>query len=408
MNPKYTLQTAKEEAQRCLLCEDPPCATGCPAGVNPRRFIRKLRNDNIKGAIRELRSSNVMAASCAYICPSDETCMKSCTAKGLSRPIDIRGLQRFLMDFESQSVRVEPKTFKKLHNEKVAVIGAGPCGLSCAAHLASMGYEVDLFEKEEFAGGMLSSVIPEFRLPKEVIGWDLDFVKKLGVTIKLENRVHDPRDLIKGGYGAVFVSSGLHGTKDIDISGSKKKGVYSAIDFLRAHKTQEITKLNGRVVVIGGGDSAIDCARAAKSLGNETFVLYRRVQTKMPASNEDVDTAMRENVEFYFRFLPLKILGDDTVVGIRGVRIAWKDDNKYDTDGDPFDIKCKTVIFAVGLAKEDDFNLCCSEDKFSTSEEGIFAGGDFVYGASTAVKAVGSGKNAAVEIDKYLSCHSSA
>ncbi|MFH1654760.1 MAG: FAD-dependent oxidoreductase [Pseudomonadota bacterium] len=400
MNSEYTIQTAKEEALRCLMCSDAPCNSGCPAGVDVRRFIRKIRMDNIKGAIRQLRRGNVMAGSCAYICPSSDTCCKECSIKGLKEPIDIRGLQRFLMDYERKFGMIEPISHHKKSKKSVAIVGAGPAGLACAADLSMKGYEVVIFDAAKVAGGMLSQVIPEFRLPKKVVGFDVEFIKKLGPTLRLGKMIDDPRSLKKD-FDAVFVACGLSKSKTPELKGVKLKGVYKALDFLRLAKAKKL-KLKGRVVIIGGGDTALDCARVAKELKMESFLLYRRTQGQMPASHEEILGAWNSGVEFYFRYLPKSILGNKKVEGIRGVRICWQNKNKFVEEGTPFDIKCDSVVFAVGQDVEDQFGLRCAVNKVTTSEPGIFAGGDFVYGASTAVGAVGSGKLAAIEIDKYL------
>ncbi|MFA4973089.1 MAG: FAD-dependent oxidoreductase [bacterium] len=410
----YTQVTAKLEANRCLMCADPPCACDCPAGVDPRAFIRKIRFDNMDGAVRMLRSSNVLAGSCARICPSGALCGNKCTAKGLARPIDIRGLQRFVMDWEMKNGMIEPRSPSR-EGKDVAVIGAGPAGLGAAAELAIRGHRVTLFERDEAAGGMLRACIPSFRLPPEVVEFEIAFIKKLGVEIRFGQAIDDPKRLISEGSAAVFISTGLSKSREADFVGRELPGVYQALDLLRLAKQGVPPELGKRVVVIGGGDTALDAARVARKAGSQVLVLYRRTQLEMPAYPEEVDAAWDEGVEFYFRTVVHSFIGKGNVSGAKCVRVRWRERVRgmaegYDVEGPEFTVACDSVVMALGQGLESDFHLratpqgllAVDTQSFATSEEGIFAGGDMVAGGGTAAFAVGHGKLAAIRMDEYL------
>ncbi len=414
MEEGYTIQQAAIEAGRCLMCADAPCTCDCPAGVDARGFIRKIRFENFDGAVRLLKQGNVLAGSCAYICPTSSQCAKGCTAAGLTTPIDIAGLQRFVMDYERARGMIEPARPKR-GGKKVAVIGSGPAGLGCAAELAIRGHIVTVFESGPEVGGMLRRVIPSFRLPSMVIDFEVSFIKKLGVEFECLKTIEQPQDLLAKGFDAVFVGAGLQKPAGGDLIGENLSGVFQALDFLFKSKEGQMPQLGRRVVVIGGGDTAIDAARVSKRTGAECFILYRRTQHEMPAYAEEIEAAWNDGVEFYFRVLLRSIVGTDKVTGVRCVRIKWRDHSSgaargYDIEGQEFVIPCDTVIYAIGQGPESNFGLrttpegyvAVHKDTMMTSAEGIFAGGDCVTGGGTAAWAVGSGKRAAIEMDKYL------
>ena len=414
MEEGYTVQKALIEAQRCLMCADAPCTCDCPAGVDARGFIRKIRFENFDGAIKLLKTNNILAASCAYICPVGSQCAKGCIAAGLTRPIDIAGLQRFVTDYERHRGMIEPVTPKR-DGKKVAVIGSGPAGLGCAAELAVRGHIVTVFESGAEIGGMLRKVIPSFRLPPDVLDFEVQFIKKLGVEFECLKTVENPQALLSQGFDAVFLGTGLQKPQGGDLIGSRLAGVHQALDFLSMSKGGQMPDPGKRAVVIGGGDTAIDAARVSKRAGAESFILYRRTQREMPAYAEEIEAAWNDGVEFYFRILVRSVVGTDKVTGVRCVRIRWRDpvpgtERAYEVEGAEFVIPCDTVIYATGQAPAHDFGLRINPDGFTavhketmmTSAQGVFAGGDCVTGGGTAAWAVGSGKKAAIEIDKYL------
>lgn len=410
----YTQVQAKIEAARCLMCADAPCTCNCPAGVDARSFIRKIRFDNLEGAVRSLKRCNVLAASCARICPTGVLCGKGCLAEGLSTPIDIGGLQKFVMDWERKTGMIEPRPSKR-DGVKIAIVGSGPAGLGCAAELAVRGHIVTVFEKDAVFGGMLRQCIPSFRLPDDVLDFEIEFLKKLGIEFAGGRRIDDPKSLINDGYKAVFVATGLDKPYEGDIIKKDTQGVYQALDILRNAKRGRAPEFGKRVVVIGGGDTALDAARVARRAGSEVFVLYRRTQNEMPAYRNEVDDAWNEGVEFYLRVIVRSVIGDDKVKGVRSVRIRWHDKMRgmtqgYDVEGTEFMIACDSVVIATGQAPASTFNLRTTPDglvavdknTFMTSENGIFSGGDVAFGGSTASRAIGQGRQAAVKMDEYL------
>lgn len=414
MEEGYTIQQARIEAQRCLMCANAPCSCDCPAGVDARGFIRKIRFGNLDGAIKLLKSNNILAASCGYICPTKSQCAKGCRAEGLTVPIDIGGLQRFVMDHERARGMIEPATPKR-DGKKVAVIGAGPAGLGAASELAVRGHIVKVFEAGPETGGMLRRVIPSYRLPPQVIDFEIAFIKKLGVEFECLKKVERPQELLAQGFDAVFIGTGLQKPLGGDLPGSEIAGVHQALDLLTRSKGGQMPDLGKRVIVMGGGDTAIDAARVAKRAGAECFILYRRTQREMPAYPEEIDAAWNDGVEFYFRVLVRSIVGKDKVTGVRCVRIRWRDAvpgaaRTYEVDGAEFVIPCDTVVYATGQGPVSDFGLRTTPDghiavhkeTMMTSTPGIFAGGDCVTGGGTAAWAVGSGKQAAIQMDKYL------
>ncbi|MFH0799042.1 MAG: FAD-dependent oxidoreductase, partial [Pseudomonadota bacterium] len=380
-----------------------------------RSFIRKIRFDNLSGAVRLLKRANVLAASCARICPTGALCCKECLAAGLSRQIDIAGLQRFVMDWELKSGMIEPAPSRK-DGARVAVVGSGPAGLGCAAELAVRGHIVTVFEKSDKPGGILSNCIPSFRLPVEVVDFEIEFIKKLGVEFVCGSSVDGTKGLFGDGFKAVFLGAGLDKPRGGDIIGANIPGVHQAMDFLRAAKAGNVPELGSRVVVIGGGDTALDAARVARRSGAECLVLYRRTQPEMPAYRDEVIGAWDEGVEFYFRTVVRLIAGTDKVRGVKCVRIRWRPrvrgmPNGYDVEGSEFVIACDSVILAMGQGPASSWGLRTSPkglvavetETMMTSEKGVFAGGDLVLGGGTAARAVGQGKQAAVKIDEYVS-----
>ncbi|MFA6075247.1 MAG: FAD-dependent oxidoreductase [Negativicutes bacterium] len=395
----YNVRTAMEEATRCLLCHDEPCSKACPAGTEPGRFIRSIRFRNFKGAAEIIREANVLGGCCARICPAGQLCEGECSRTGIDRPIDIRGLQRFAIEQE-QIFGMETLKTASSKNQRVACVGAGPASLACAAEMAKLGYQVEIFEKMPLAGGMMSYGITPARLPQAVIEHDIAQIIKLGVKIHYGHSLSEKLSIseLRNEFAAIFIGVGLWCSRPIEIEGGQLTGVYNAIDYLaRARTGCSGFTVGNDVVVIGGGDTAMDCAATAKMLGaaNVTIV-YRRTVAEAPADIEEVENIQAMDISIITRFKPLKIEGQDKVSGF----IAQGTD-----DYSQLKLKADQVVFAIGQLpscwRESTVKLTVDEDMV-VSTDGLFAGGDIVNGGSTVVQAVADGKKAARSIAKYL------
>lgn len=398
-------QRAREEAERCLLCEDPPCRTGCPARVDPRVFIRKIRMEDLAGAARHLRRHNVLAGVCAEICASERQCAGACLGAKLARPIDIAGLQRFVCAWEQASgeldvVRVTP------WREPVAVIGAGPAGLAAAAELAQRGFAVTVFDRATRAGGLLRSVLPEWRLATATLDWDVALVEGLGVEFRLGTDVPSPAALLNEAFAAVCVAAGTPRPVPLGVPGEEQARVHQALDLLRAAKARADLGLGAQVAVVGGGDVAIDAARTARRAGAEVTLLYRRSRDVMPASAAEVDAAAREGVEFLFHVVPLAIEAGEapgTLSGVQLQRVRWEVPGRAARTatavGQPFHLPCDDLIVAVGLR---------ATESAGAVPPGVFIGGDAATGPRSAVEAIANGRAAAASIEAYLDARGGA
>ena len=400
-----TPRTAMEEAARCLLCHDAPCSQACPAGTDPAKFIRSIRFRNVKGAAETIRENNIMGGSCAYVCPYDRLCQEACSRCGIDRPINIGLLQRYAIEQEKalgMKTLVAPAEKKAA---KVACIGAGPASLACAAMLAQEGYEVTIYEAEAKAGGVLTYGITPSRLPQEVVDHDVKMVEDLGVKFVFNTKVGKDvkvEDLQKE-YAAIFVGAGLWQAKLPEVPGTDKAGVVTAVDFLKAARTSGGTYNPGKkVVVIGGGNVAMDCAVTAKLLGAETALVYRRSIEEAPAEMAEIQHIVDLGVSITTNFAPAEVVGGDKV---EAMKFTGRDGVSEAT------IACDTVVFAIGQAAEDmtavapvavnDKGLIVTTGS-KTNVAGIFAAGDVAHGGKTVVEAVAAGKIAAVEIMDYL------
>lgn len=381
----FNYRLAMEEASRCLLCEDAPCSKGCPAGTNPAKFIRSLRFKNIKGAAETIRENNPLGGSCAWVCPYDRLCEKECSRCGIDKPIQIGKIQRYLVE-EEQAMAAKFLKVGKMEGKKVALIGAGPASLACARELALAGVETTIFEKQDKAGGVLRYGITPTRLPDRVVDFDIELIKELGVKFEFgkEIKFNDIQKL-KNDYDAVFIGVGLWGSKLVDIEGKELKGVESAIDFLFKARSGKVKKLPERVIVIGGGDVAMDCATTAKQLGaDKACIVYRRSIEEAPANIDEISFVREMGIPMYTGFAPKKILGESgKVTGL--LSKGMKDDNEMT-------LKADMVVFAIGQNQVDDY-------RDIAVGEGIFAGGDALHSAGiTVVESVSEGKEAAVQI----------
>ena len=401
----FTPRTAMEEAARCLLCHDAPCSQACPAGTNPAKFIRSIRFRNVKGAAETIRENNVMGGTCAYVCPYDRLCEGACSRCGIDKPIQIGKLQRYAIEQEKalgMKTLVAPAEKKAA---KVACIGAGPASLACAGMLAQEGYEVTIYEAEAKAGGVLTYGITPSRLPQEVVDHDVKMVEDLGVKFVFNTKVGKDvkvEDLQKE-YAAIFVGAGLWQAKLPEVPGTDKAGVVTAVDFLKAARTSGGTYNPGKkVVVIGGGNVAMDCAVTAKLLGAETALVYRRSIEEAPAEMAEIQHIVDLGVSITTNFAPAEVVGADKV---EAMKFTGRDGVSEAT------IACDTVVFAIGQAAEDmtavapvavnDKGLIVTTGS-KTNVAGIFAAGDVAHGGKTVVEAVAAGKIAAVEIMDYL------
>jgi glutamate synthase (NADPH/NADH) small chain len=429
----YTPEEAVSEAERCLQCKRAPCIQGCPVNINIPKFIREIREGDFRAAIRTIKETNNLPAICGRVCPQETQCQAVCTLGKKYEPVAIGRLERFVADWEYEH-GVELPEVGKPTGFRVAVVGSGPAGLTCAADLRRFGHEVTIFEALHEPGGVLMYGIPEFRLPKRIVRAEIENLLKMGVELKLNvvvGRTVTIDELFASGYHAVFVGSGAGLPKFLGIPGENLIGIYSANEFLtrvnlmRAYLFPEYDtpiKVGKRVAVVGGGNVAMDAARTALRLGAErVVVLYRRTEAEMPARREEVHHAKEEGVEFEFLVNPVRFL--DTGGKVSGVECIRMELGEPDESGrrrpipipnSNFVIPVDTVIVAIGndphplvprttpgLATTKHGTIVADEEG-RTSREGVFAGGDIVTGAATVISAMGAGKRAALAIHRYL------
>lgn len=384
----YDYRRAMEEASRCLLCEDAPCSNGCPAGTDPAKFIRSLRFKNVKGASETIRENNPLGGCCAWVCPYDRMCEKECSRCGIDEPIKIGKLQRFLVEEEKKN-NERFLTKAKMGDKKVACIGAGPASLACARELALMGVNMTIFEEKATAGGVLSYGITPTRLPQEVVDYDVQLIKELGVEFKFNTKVDKEKfEALKKEYDAVFVGIGLWASKTLDIKGNDLTGVEYAVEFLENARTGKTTKLEGDVIVIGGGDVAMDCVSTAHQLGAKASIVYRRTIEEAPSSIEEVRFVQNMGIPIFTEFAPEEILGENGKVSA----LKCKGRDGYST----MTKKANRIVFAIGQAQTE-------VGKLFKEEKGVFVGGDAAHdNGATVVEAVTDGKAAAYNIKNYL------
>lgn len=385
----YDFRRAMEEASRCLLCYDAPCSEGCPAGTDPAKFIRSLRFKNVWGAAETVRENNPLAGCCADVCPYDNMCEKACSRSGIDRPINIGKLQKFLVEQEKE----EKMNFMKpgkANGKKIACIGAGPSSLSCARELARKGYAVTVFEANEKAGGMLTYGILPSRLSQKVVDFDIETICQAGVQFEFNHKVdRDELEQLKKEYDAVYVGVGLWKAKAVNIPGAELAGVENALSYLKAARNKDKNfKVGENVIVIGGGDVAMDCVSTAKQLGANAVIVYRRTIEEAPANMEEVIAVQKMGIPIFTQFAPEEILGENGKV--IGLKAAGRDG--YSS----LVLKADQIVFAIGQEQTDEF---AGLEK----EAGIFTGGDMLYGRGrTVVEAVADGKQAAADIAEYL------
>ncbi|GAB6137897.1 NADPH-dependent glutamate synthase [Halanaerobaculum tunisiense] len=430
----YDEETAIKEAKRCLQCSNPKCKAGCPVGIDIPEFISLIVAGEFEQAAYKVKEKNNLPAICGRVCPQEEQCEAECIVGVKDEPVAIGRLERFVADYISDTEQVEPV---KQDQGQVAVIGAGPAGLTAAADLAKLGYQVTIFEAFHKPGGVLSYGIPEFRLPNEIVQREVEKIKELGVEIKLNKvigKIKGVDELFEEGYDAVFVGTGAGLPKFLGLEGENLNGVYSANEFLtrvnlmKAYKFPKYktpVQIGDKVAVAGAGNVAMDAARTALRLGaKESMIVYRRGRKEMPAREEEIEHAQEEGVEFKLLNNPTCILGDDDgfVTGIECIEMELgKPDESgrrrpISIAGSEFKMEVDTVIMAIGqnpnpiliddtpqLETTDWGTIKVDEKTGATSKEGVFAGGDVVTGAATVIEAMGAGKKVAQAIDEYIS-----
>ena len=438
----YDEQTALAEAARCLNCKNQPCVEGCPVNIHIPEFIARVKEGKYEEAYQIINLTSSLPAVCGRVCPQERQCESKCTMGIRFEPVGIGRLERFVADYHNALENVvigKPES----NGHKVAVVGSGPSGLTCAGDLAKKGYEVTVFEALHRAGGVLVYGIPEFRLPKKIVAKEVDTLKKLGVDVQTNvviGKTLTIEELFEMGYEAVFVGSGAGLPNFMNIPGESYKGVYSANEFLtrsnlmKAYENDPVTPImkGGKVAVVGGGNVAMDAARTALRLGAEkVYIVYRRSLEELPARKEEVEHAMEDGIDFRLLNNPVEILGYNNpedprdpkngfVTGMKCIQMELGEPDQsgrrrpVEIPGSEFILDVDTVIMAIGtspnpliknttegLEVNRKGGIIINEDAM-TSKDGVFAGGDAVTGAATVISAMGAGKLAARGIDEYL------
>ena len=429
----YTMQMALDEASRCLHCKHKPCVNGCPVNINIPDFIKMITEENFEGAYQVISESSSLPAVCGRVCPQESQCESKCVRGIKTEPVAIGRLERFVADYHNEH-STEKIQKPESNGHKVAVIGSGPSGLTCAGDLAKLGYEVTIFEALHTAGGVLQYGIPEFRLPKAIVNKEVDNLRDLGVDVETNmviGRVLSIDELMEDGYEAVFIGSGAGLPRFMNIPGENLKGVYSANEFLtrvnlmKAYKEGSTTPIMHakRVAVVGGGNVAMDAARSALRLcAEEVNIIYRRSDAELPARAEEVHHAKEEGIIFRTLTNPVEILGDDddAVTGIKCVEMELGEPDASGRrrpivkEGSEFTIPMDCVIMSIGtspnpLIKSTTEGLdtqkwggIIADEDGLTSRPFVYAGGDAVTGAATVILAMGAGKKAAAAIDEAI------
>ena len=432
----YNKEEAEKEALRCLNCKNPRCVEGCPVSINIPGFITKVKEGDVKAAYDVISESSALPAICGRVCPQESQCEGRCVRGIKGEPVSIGKLERYVAD-TAREMGIKPRGATEKKGKKVAVIGSGPSGLTCAGDLAKMGYDVKIFEALHKAGGVLVYGIPEFRLPKErVVQEEIENVKSLGVEIETDCVIGKSTTIdalmTEEGYDAVFVGSGAGLPRFMHIPGEQAMGVFSANEYLTrsnlmgafSSKSRTPIMHAKKAVIVGGGNVAMDAARTALRLGAETHIVYRRSEKELPARAEEVEHAKQEGIIFNLLTNPVEIHADEKgwVKSITCIRMGLGEPDEsgrrrpVEIPGSEFEIECDCVIMSLGTSpnplissttKGLEINrrkcIVANEENGQTSKEGVFAGGDAVTGAATVILAMGAGKAAAKGIDEYLS-----
>jgi glutamate synthase (NADPH) small chain len=433
----YTQDLAEEEAKRCIQCKKPKCVEGCPVGVEIPEFIRAVRDGDMPDAVRVMKRKNSLPGICGRVCPQEVQCESLCVLnkKGKDVQVAIGRLERYVADWElGQADRPKAKSAPP-SGKKVAVVGAGPAGLTCAADLAKLGHQVTIFEALHEGGGVLVYGIPEFRLPKNIVKAEIEYVKSLGADLELDSvvgRQTQLGDLLKNGYDAVFLGIGAGAPRFMGVPGENLSGIYSANEYLtrvnlmKAYKFPEYDtpiRKGKKVAVVGGGNVAMDAARSAMRLGaDEVHVVYRRSCEEMPARLEEVENAMEEGIIFDFLTNPTRFIGDERGI-VKAMEVVEMELGEPDSSGRRSPrvkkgseriVAVDTVIIAVGTVpnpliasstpelKTTKWGTLVVDDRGRTTMEGVWAGGDITTGGATVISAMGAGKTASKDMDEWL------
>lgn len=429
----YTPEMAIEEAKRCLQCKNKPCESGCPVSVQIKDFISAVADGDFESGYRIVKQTNSLPAVCGRVCPQETQCEMLCVRGKKGEPVGIGRIERFVADYHMQRVDEKLEQIRR-NGHKVAVVGSGPAGLSCAGELASRGYAVTIFEAFHTPGGVLVYGIPEFRLPKAIVASEVEGLRQIGVEIRTNmviGKVLSIDELFDMGYEAVFIGSGAGLPMFMNIPGENLIGVYSAneyltrINMMRAYDDAYDTPLrrHKKVAVIGGGNVAMDAARSAKRLGaKDVYIVYRRSMTELPARAEEVHHAEEEGIEFRLLTNPVAILGNDDR-HVRAVECIKMELGEVDAsgrrrpvpaEGSNHEIEVDAVIMSIGTSPNplirlttdgldvNKWGCLVADEKMATTRKGVYAGGDAVTGAATVILAMGAGRTAADSIDNFI------
>ena len=431
----YSEEQAKAEANRCLQCPKPQCVTGCPVEISIPEFIKLLRGGKYEEAAKKIKEKNSLPAVCGRVCPQEEQCQKFCILAKVGEPVSIGRLERWLADWERKKGNVKKPDDPPPTGKKVAVIGAGPAGLTAAADLAKLGHKAVIFEALHLPGGVLVYGIPEFRLPKSIVRAEADYVQSLGADLKLGyliGRIHTIPELLKTGFDAVFIGTGAGLPAFLGVPGEHLGGIYSANEFLiRVNLMKAYAfpiydtpiRIGKHVVVIGGGNVAMDSARSALRLGaEEVCIVYRRSREEMPARKEEIENAEEEGILCKFLANPIRFIGDEKgwvkQMECICMELGPPDESgrrrPVPVKGSEFTMDVDTVVVAVGRTSNPiiqstteglavtKWGTIVADENGKTSIEGVYAGGDIVTGEATVISAMGAGKKAARAIHEYL------
>ena len=432
----YNEEEAVAEAERCLQCPNPLCVKGCPVDISIPQFIKEIKEKNFVAASQKIKEKNSLPAVCGRVCPQENQCQKFCVLGKMGDPISIGRLERFASDYERNEGVSIPEKVTAPVTGKVAIVGSGPAGLTTAADLVKLGHEVVMFESLHSAGGVLMYGIPEFRLPKEIVQTEVDYIKKLGVDVKTNytiGRIYTIDELFANGFDAVFVGSGAGLPNFMGIEGENLGGVYSANEFLirvnlmKGYLFPEYDtpiRIGKNVAVIGGGNVAMDSARCSLRLGAEkVYIVYRRSREELPAREEEAENAEEEGIIFSLLTNPTKFIGDETgwVKGMECIKMELGEPDAsgrrrpIPIKGSEFIMDVDTAIIAIGQTPNPLIQrtteglettrwgtIVTQEENGATTKEGVYAAGDVVSGAATVISAMGQGKTAAKGIHEYI------